>query len=205
MSRLCPFSEKESSQRKAKAHATMIATVTTGARRCGIESRSGINRLPPPASPYRGRTGCAEASMAPRILSRRCPGVETPGLSAGGGLLGLRLLPVEGEDLPLPLDLRLEEDGPRPDLVEVLEGRERRLDLQVDPLVAVDEVQLAAVAAVAVDDRHVGSAEVGEGAQDRVPHRLGVAVGDLALPGPGIRPVDEEAVLLDELGGEELV
>ena len=73
----------------------------------------------------------------------------------------LRLVPVVREQDHLVVDLRLQMHGAAPDLVDVLQRVDGVLDLDVQAVVLVGQVQLAAVGVVAVGDLDEGLAHVG--------------------------------------------
>ena len=92
-----------------------------------------------------------------------------------------------------------------PDVLDVLEGFDGVLDFDVQAVVLVGQVELAAVAVVAVDDVDERLAHVGEVVEQRLLDALGVAADDAELAGVRVAAVLVELVALDELLGQELV
>src|SRR6266850_494852 len=131
-------------------------------------------------------------------LMRRLRQVVVDGL-----LLGL--IAGEGEEDHVVVDLGLEMHGAVPEFVDVFERLDRRFDLDVQPVVLVGHVKLAAVAIVAIDDVDVGLAHVGELIEKSLFDALWVAGDDAELAGVRVAAVLIEAVFFDEFLGHELV
>ena len=86
---------------------------------------------------------------------------------------------VERQQGGPPVDARLEVDRPRPEAVQVAQRVLGVVELQVDPEVLVLQVQLAAVAVVAVLDPDDRLAEVGQAEQQPLLDLLELAALDL--------------------------
>src|SRR5688500_3458866 len=160
---------------------------------------------------YSGRPGLE--SQVSRAAPRRGTAAGLPGLRhlvrrlgevVVDGLL-FRLVAAEGEEDHVVVDPGLQVHRALPDPVEVLQRLDGELDLDVEPVVLVGQVQLAAVAVVAVHHVDERLAHVGQVVEHRLLDALRVAADDAELARVGVAAVLVELVLLDELGGHEFV
>src|SRR6185369_4722984 len=154
-----------------------------------------------------GRSSAGQSSSSPRETeiprtAAAHSGAQTP------RALQLRaavrvLLPVVPEQRAAPLHLAVKVHRPPPEGLHVPERVARVVELQIDAVVLVDEVELAAVLEVAVLDRDRRLAEVGEHVEELLLHLLELALHDLPALVLLVVAEGEEPLLHAELEGEE--
>lgn len=93
------------------------------------------------------------------------------------GLL-LRLIAGEAEEDHVIVDARLEMDRTLPDLVNILERFDGRLDFDIQPVVLVRQIQFAAVGVIAIDDIYEGLAHIRQMVKHRLLDALRIAADD---------------------------
>ena len=120
------------------------------------------------------------------------------------GLL-LGLVACKAEEDHVIIDARLQVDRPLPDPVNIFERFDGRLDLDIQTIVFVSQVKLAAIGVITINDIDEGLTHIRQMVKHRLLDALRIAADDAKLAGVGIAPVLIKFMLLDELRRHEFV
>src|SRR5215471_7764456 len=113
------------------------------------------------------------------------------------------LRPVEAKDLPHPLHLRFHEDRPSPQLMKAFQHFVEPIELEVDPFVLMEDVELTPIAVIPLGDRKNRLARVGEREEELLLDLLELATHDLEGVVVFVVVISEIFVLHTKFGGEK--
>ena len=112
---------------------------------------------------------------------------------------------IEGEEALLLIDNSLKEDGARPDLVDVAHRITGIVCFQINTLVAMAQVELAAVVVVAILDIDEGLTKVGEAKEELFFNFAKLPRGNLVEVAITVVAKGEELIAQHKLRGQELI